>query len=127
MQDRVSYEFAIIRIVPRVEREEFFNVGVILYSKRKRFLDVKIHIDAQKLQALGCDVEQEVLQSYLDVWQDVCKGSPKGGAIGEMEQADRFRWLAAPRSTIIQSSATHPGMCHEPQVELDELFENYVL
>ena len=126
MQDKVTFEYAIIRIVPKVEREEFFNVGVILFSKRKRFLDVKFHIDERKLEAFSCAVELDTLSKYLGSWKAICDGYPKGGAIGEFEQSDRFRWLAASRSTIIQSSKTHPGLCHDPQTVLDELFKEFV-
>ncbi len=127
MQDKVTYEFAIIRVVPRVEREEFFNVGVILFSKRKKFLGVKYHIDKTKLEAFSNELEFDLIESYLKSWEDICEGAPKGGPIGEFELSDRFRWLAATRSTIIQSSKTHPGLCADPEKELEDIFEKYVL
>lgn len=127
MQDRVKYEYAIIRIVPKVEREEFFNVGVILFCKRKKFLEVKFHICKVKLASFSCEIDYETLHNYLQAWEEICKGAPKGGAIGKMELPDRFRWLTASRSTIIQSSETHSGLCLDPQKELQELFESCVL
>ncbi len=127
MQDRVTFEYAIIRVVPRVEREEFFNVGVILFSKRKRFLGVKYHIDQAKLKAFSCELELETLEGYLKSWESICAGSKAGGAIAEFELSDRFRWLAATRSTVIQSSKTHPGLCLDPQAELEDIFEKYVM
>ena len=127
MQDRVTFEYAIIRVVPRVEREEFFNVGVILFSKRKRFLGVKFHIDQAKLKAFSCELELETLQDYLKSWESICAGKKEGGAIAEFELSDRFRWLAATRSTVIQSSKTHPGLTKNPQDELDDIFEKYVM
>lgn len=127
MQNRVTFEYAIIRVVPKVEREEFFNVGVILFSKRKKFLGVKYYIDPKKLAAFSDDLELKTLEEHLKAWQLICDGNPSGGVIGKLEVSDRFRWLAACRSTIIQSSETHPGLCEAPQAELDEIFEKYVL
>lgn len=127
MQDKVTYEYAIIRIVPKVEREEFFNAGVLLFSKRKNFLGIKYKIDQNKLEAFSGDLDLTMLNNHLKAWEDICKGSPKGGCIGEFEVSDRFRWLAAPRSTIIQSSKTHSGLCSDPQEELELLFKAFVL
>lgn len=127
MQDRVTYEYAIIRVVPKVEREEFFNVGVLLFSKRKKFLGVKYHIDPKKLTAFTEEIDIDMLNNHLKAWELVCKGAPEGGTIGQFEISDRFRWLAAARSTIIQSSKTHSGLCTDPQAELEELFHSFVL
>jgi len=127
MQDRVTFEYAIIRIVPKVEREEFFNVGVILFSKRKKFLGVKYHISPEKLKTYSSEIDLDLLNNYLKSWELICKGEPFGGAIGKLELSDRFRWLAASRSTIIQSSPTHSGLCYEPQKELEKIFEENVL
>lgn len=127
MPDRVTYEFAIIRLVPKVEREEFINVGVLLFSKRKRYLGIKYHIESDRIKALSTDCDIEMMQQYLNAWEDVCQGSPKGGTIGEFETADRFRWLAAAKSTMIQCSPAHPGLCEDPAKELEDLFERYVL
>jgi hypothetical protein len=127
MQDKVTFEYAIIRVVPKVEREEFFNVGVILFSKRKKFLGVKFHIDPKKLKAFSDDLELETIEANLNAWQLICEGNPNGGAIERLEMSDRFRWLAACRSTIIQSSKTHSGLCHHPNEELEDIFEKYVL
>jgi hypothetical protein len=127
MQDKVTFEYAIIRVVPKVEREEFFNVGVILFSKRKKFLGVKFYIDEKKLNAFSDHLELETIEKNLKAWQLICAGNPNGGAIERLELSDRFRWLAACRSTIIQSSKTHSGLCENPQQELDAIFENYVL
>ncbi|SOE22968.1 Protein of unknown function [Spirosomataceae bacterium TFI 002] len=127
MQDKVIYEYAILRLVPKVEREEFFNIGVIVYARQKRFLELKFSIDAIKLKAMSCDIDIQTLNSYLHTWELICKGGSKGGAIGEMDIASRFRWLVATRSTVIQSSKTHPGLCVDPKAELEELFEKYVM
>lgn len=127
MQDKVTFEYAIIRVVPKVEREEFFNVGVILFSKRKKFLGVKFHIDKKKLATFSDDLKTDKLEAHLKAWELICEGHPEGGTIGKLELSDRFRWLAACRSTIIQSSKTHSGLCEDPQHELDDIFEKYVL
>jgi hypothetical protein len=127
MQDKVTYEFAIIRIVPKVEREEFLNVGVILFSKRKKYLGIRYKIDEKRMAAFSCDIDVAALNEYLKAWEFVCQGVPNGGRIGALDLAFRFRWLVASRSTIIQSSKTHPGLCDNPQKELEGLFEFYVL
>lgn len=127
MQDRYTFEYAIIRVVPKVEREEFFNVGVILFSKRKKFLGIKYFINPDKLNAFSPEVELETFNNYLNAWALICDGQPAGGRIGQMELSDRFRWLAACRSTIIQSSKTHSGLCGDPEKTLENLFETYVL
>ncbi|RED43906.1 hypothetical protein DFQ10_10495 [Winogradskyella eximia] len=127
MQNSQTFEYAIIRVVPRVEREEFFNVGVILFSKRNKFLGIKYDINKDKLKAFSTDVELEMLEDYLNAWKLICDGDPHGGKIGTFELSDRFRWLTACRSTIIQSSKTHPGLSNDPQKTLDEIFVNYVL
>lgn len=125
--DKVKFEYAIIRVVPKVERGEFFNVGVILFSKRKKFLDIKYQIDPNKLKCFSEEMDLESLNDYLNAWKQICLGAPAGGAIGKLELSDRFRWLTASRSTIIQSSQTHSGLCHDPQKELEEIFKNSVL
>jgi hypothetical protein len=126
MQDKVTYEYAVIRVMPKVERCEFFNVGVILFSKRKKFLDVKFHVDPKKLAAFTDEVDAQFLNDYLASWKSICEGSSAGGAIGQFELSDRFRWLAASRSTMIQSSKTHSGLCDNPAALLEDLFEKYV-
>lgn len=127
MQNKVIYEFAVIRLVPKVEREEFINVGVILFSKRKKYLGIKYHVDKNKIQAISKELDLEMVNDYLKAWEAICNGSPEGGKIGEFELSSRFRWLVASRSTIIQSSKTHPGLCDNPEQVLEKLFELYVL
>lgn len=127
MQDKVTFEYAVIRVVPRVEREEFFNVGVILFSKRKKFLGVKYHIKEEFLNAFSSKIDIDFLEQYLQSWKLVCEGKAEGGPIAQFELSDRFRWLAATRSTIIQSSKTHPGLCSNPSQKLEELFNDFVM
>ncbi|MEM1327923.1 MAG: DUF3037 domain-containing protein [Bacteroidota bacterium] len=127
MPDKVTYEYAVIRLVPKVEREEFLNIGVVVFSKRKRYLDLKYQIDEIKVQAFAPHLDLRIIQDELQAWADVCQGAPKGGKIGEQELPYRFRWLTANRSTIIQSSKVHPGLCDDPTQVLESLFELYVI
>jgi len=127
MQDRCTFEYAIIRIVPKVEREEFFNVGAILFSKHKKYLGIKYQINTNRLQAFSNELDIDALKNYLKAWELICKGTPHGGTIGALDQASRFRWLTASRSTIIQSSKTHPGLCYDPEKTLEDIFRKYVL
>ena len=127
MLNKNIFEYAIIRLVPKVEREEFFNIGVLLFSKQKKFLDIKYLIDMQKLKAIAPEIEANVLNGYLNAWKLICDGNDAGGKIGDLEISDRFRWLAASRSTIIQSSKTHSGLCENPEEALHDIFEKYVL
>lgn len=127
MQDKFIYEYAIIRFSPLVERGEFFNIGAILYSKPKKYLAMRFHIDPKKLEAFNSQHSTEELEAYLKAWEKVCKGGTDSSAIGEMDMPDRFRWLVATRSTIIHSSMTHTGICDDPEKELDTIFEQFVL
>lgn len=127
MQNRFPYEYAVIRVVPKVEREEFINVGVIIFCKRKKFLDMKYQVDEERLIGFSKKIDVNLIKEYLTAWEKVCKGGRIGGKIGEEDKAFRFRWLTAYRSTIIQSSRVHPGLCSQPEQVLEELFELYVL
>lgn len=127
MQDRVAYEFAVIRLVPKVEREEFMNIGVILFSKRKKYIGIKYKIDRERINSFSKEVDTDMINEYLKAWKWICKGSSEGGPIGKLEQAFRYRWLVSSRSTIIQSSKTHPGLCHDPEKVLEDIFNRYVL
>ena len=127
MQDKCSYEFVIIRVVPRVEREEFINVGVIVFCKAKRYLGIKYELNEERLLAFAPDLDLELLAAHLRSWEDICAGQPRGGAIGEQDLPYRFRWLAAARSTILQTSRVHPGLATNPEQMLEDLFHRFVL
>ena len=127
MQDKVTYEFAVIRLVPKVERDEFINIGVILFSKPKKYLAMRYKVDEKRIRAFSDEVDIEAVKDYLAAWERICQGAPQGGEIGKLALPERFRWLAAARSTIIQSSKTHPGLCHDPEEVLESLFRRYVL
>lgn len=121
------FEYSIIRYVPQVEREEFVNLGVIVFSKRKKFLDVLYTINEEKVRIIGDEDHLPLLRNYLHSWSLICQGDAAGGVIAQQEMPYRFRWLTASRSTIIQASRPHPGRCDDPAKVLQDLFEKYVL
>ena len=126
MPVRSSFDYVVVRVVPRVEREEFINVGVILFCRTQRFLDAQIELDAHRLRALWPDIDPGLVQSHLDIIPRVCSGGPDAGPIGQLPQTERFNWLAAPRSSVIQMSPVHSGLCTDPQTTLQRLFETLV-
>jgi len=126
MPVRDVFEYAIVRVVPRVEREEFINAGVVLFCRTRRFLDARIALDTQRLAALAPELDVTPIQEELDHIPTVCVGGEAAGPIGLLPQAERFRWLVAPRSTIVQPSPVHCGLCEDPQIELDRLVETMV-
>lgn len=127
MQDRVTYEFSVIRLMPRVEREEFLNIGVILFSKPLDYLDLCFKIDPEKILNFSSDVDIKVVTEYLEAWKLIASGDKSAGPIGQLETASRFRWLTASKSTIIQCSEVHPGLCYKPQVVLEDIYRRFVL
>ena len=127
MQENQLFEYAIIRVVPRVEREEFLNVGVILYCKDQKFLDMRYAIDEERLHNFFKDLDIQELKDHLVAYENICKGNINGGPIAKLDLPSRFRWLTATRSTIVQSSKVHPGLCKTPAKTLENLFERLVL
>lgn len=127
MSERTVYEYAIIRAVPRVERDEFINVGIALFCRKQRYADVKIHINENKLKALDQKIDIELIQRHLSSFQKICVGDKNAGKIASLEQDERFRWLTANRSTIIQCSPTHIGMCISAEETHNELLEKLIL
>jgi hypothetical protein len=109
-----------------VERGEFVNAGVILFSRTARFLDARIELDRDRLTAMAPSIDCDVVQSYLDAIPRVCAGGREAGPIGALSQSERFHWLVAPRSTIIQTSPVHSGVHSDLRVALDHLFEKLV-
>jgi hypothetical protein len=126
MPSKVTYEFAVIRVVPKVEREEFMNVGVLVFSKPKRYLGMKFRVDADRLRAFAPELDPALVGRHLEAWQRIGAGTPDSGPIGRLELPERFRWLTAARSTILQCSRPHPGLCIDPGQVLEELFGLYV-
>jgi hypothetical protein len=127
MPDKQLFEYAIVRVVPRVEREEFINVGVVLYCHGSKRLLMRYILQEEKLRGLFEQVEVENVRKYLLAFYRISKGSEGTGPIGLLDTASRFRWLTAWRSTIIQTSRVHPGFCTDAEKELDRLFATLVL
>ena len=127
MQEKDLYEYAVIRVVPRVDREEFLNVGVILYCPKKKYLDLIYTLDRERLLGFAPLLDIGELEGHLGAFADVVRGGAGGGPIGQLDAAGRFRWLTAQRSTILQTSKVHPGFCGEPQEALKRLHAALVL
>ncbi|QJB30389.1 DUF3037 domain-containing protein [Chitinophaga oryzae] len=127
MQDQHLYEYAVIRVVPRVEREEFLNAGVMLYCKKQQFLQMRYTLDEARLRALCPAIDISELAAYLCAIEKICNGGRQGGPIGMLDLASRFRWLTATRSTIVQTSRTHGGLCTDAAATLQRLYEQLVL
>src|ERR1700743_3261155 len=106
-----SYDYAVIRVVPLVEREEFFNAGVILFCAEQKFLAARMHIDLKKLEALAPELPVDEIRERLDAVVKVCTGDQAAGPIARLSQRARFHWLVSPRSTLVQVSAVHAGIC----------------
>jgi hypothetical protein len=121
-----SYDYAIVRVVPRVEREEFVNVGVIVSCPKKEFLQARIELDPSRLQALDPDIDIEAIRTHLASIPAICAGANQGGTIGRLSRRERFDWLVAPRSTIIQTSKVHTGRCTDPATLLEHLLNMMV-
>ncbi len=126
MQGNHLFEYAIIRVVPRVEREEFLNVGVILYCKKPAFLQTKISLNENRLLAMYPGIDLEEIQLHLKAFEQIIAGDAQAGPIAALDAASRFRWLTARRSTILQTSVVHPGLCKNPASTLVHLHEQLV-
>jgi hypothetical protein len=118
---RELFEYAVIRLVPRVERGEFVNVGVVLYCQRSRYLDLRCRLDERRLAALDPYLDAEAVVAHLAAFAAVCRGGPSAGPAGRLSPGERFRWLTAPRSTVVQTSPVHTGLTENPGAELERL------
>ena len=123
---REPFQYAVIRIVPRVERGEFLNVGVILHCRTRRFLGVSTALDVGRLAAFAPDADPTTIRSHLEGIERIAAGDPAGGLIAGLGQAERFHWLVAPSSTIIGISEVHTGLCDDPAAELEHLVATLV-
>ena len=126
MQEKHLFEYAVIRIVPRVEREEFLNAGVVLYCPAQGFLQTMYELPRQRLQIFSIEVDMPELEERLLAFTKVCAGRAEGGIIGKLPIAARFRWLTASRSTIVQTSPVHTGLCSDAQQTLTRLYNQLV-
>lgn len=127
MQSKHVYEYAIVRLVPKVEREEFINIGVILFCKKLNCVKVKFTNRTHRLEAFASHTDIEEVMEHMRAFEMIANGEKDSGPIGSLDEASRFRWLTATRSTIIQSSKIHPGFCgSEPEETLNKLFHEFV-
>ncbi len=121
-----SFNYGVVRVMPRVERGEFINVGIILFCRALRYLEAKIELDETRLLALYPAVDLDEIRQHLAVIPKICAGGPDSGPIGQLSQQERFHWLVAPRSTIIQVSPVHSGFCSSPADTLEHLINTLV-
>ena len=126
MPDRCKYDYAVIRVVPRVEREEFVNVGVIVSCPALSFLEARIEVDAARVLALDPTLDIEATRAHLEMIPRVCRGGAEAGELGALPQRNRFHWLVSPRSTIIQMSPVHTGRTDDPAKALQRLLDTMV-
>ena len=126
MPAECAYDYAIVRLVPRVERGETINVGVILSCPERDYLAARIELDVPRLQALDAGLDVETARAHLEAIPRICRGGPEAGALGELPARARFHWLVAPRSTVIQVSPVHTGRTDDPDAALERLVETLV-
>jgi hypothetical protein len=126
MPGKKIFEYAMIRVVPRVERGEFINVGVVVFSKSLDFLDMQYVVDPVRLNALFPGIDTADIREHLETFSSICHGADGAGPIAQLDKPSRFRWLTAKRSTVIQCSDVHPGLCTDPQTMLPRLFQEQV-
>jgi hypothetical protein len=122
----VWYSYATIRVVPRVERGEFLNVGVLLFAREQGFLGARIELDHARLRALAPELDIDLIERHLRTFDDICSGNPRGGPVAALPPPERFHWLVAPRSTMIQTSPVHVGRSDDPRRALEELLIDQV-
>ncbi len=126
MPGKILFEYAVVRIVPRVEREEFINVGIVLYCAASKFLKFRYQMNEDRITCLCQKTDLGEIENILQAFDRICNGGLGSGPIGLLPPASRFRWLTAKRSTIVQTSPVHPGLCGEPDVALKGLFDQLV-
>ena len=126
MQGNHLFEYAVIRMVPHVEREEFLNIGIVLYCASQKFLQAKFELDKERLKVLCEKLDFEELKEHITSFQRICAGGKDAGPIGILSMPERFRWLTATRSTTLQTSKVHPGLCDDAGEMLERLFGQLV-
>jgi hypothetical protein len=117
-----SFDYAVIRVVPRVEREEFVNAGVIVFCLEKNFLAAKVYVSEERLKALWPEIDIDLIKQHLEAFPKISAGDPAAGPIAQLSLRERFHWLVSPRSTMIQISPVHSGICSDPREALERLF-----
>jgi len=122
-----TYQYATLRIVPQIERGEFINAGILVFSRRLKFLRARILLDQERLRALAPDLDVTAVESHLRIREWIASGDPRGGPVSTQPQSERFGWLVAPSSTVIQPSEVHTGLCSNPDAILEHLFTKLVV
>jgi Protein of unknown function (DUF3037) len=120
------FQYAIVRVVPRVERGECMNVGVVFFCRPRRFLAARIALDDARLAAFAPELDLAEVRAHLDAMTRIADGDPDAGPVARLEQSERFHWLVAPSSTVIQTSPVHTGLCDDPEATLAGLVEKLV-
>ena len=126
MREKDLFEYAVIRVIPRVDREEFLNVGVILYCPAQDFLQTAFELNEERLRVFASDLKTREIEEHLLAFEQICAGGEKAGAIGKLPLGERFRWLTAPRSTVVQTSPVHTGLCSDADETLTSLLQKLV-
>jgi len=121
-----SFDYAVLRVVPRVEREEFINAAVVVFCLEKRYLDARVALNPDRLRALWPDADLDLIRQHLDAIPRICQGDPSAGPIARLSQRERFHWLTSPRSTILQPGPVHTGVCDETGDILDRLARQFL-
>jgi Protein of unknown function (DUF3037) len=126
MPAAASFDYALLRVVPRVERQEFINAGVVVYCPERQFLGARVYLDRDRLTALWPEVDLALIVPHLEAVERICAGNPEAGVIAKLSQRERFHWLTSPRSTIVQPSPVHTGVCYETDALLDRLERQFL-
>jgi hypothetical protein len=121
-----SFDYAVLRVVPRVERQEFINAGVVAFCLEKRYLAARIHLNPQRLKSLWPEADVELAREHLEAVRRICEGDPSAGPIVKLSQRERFHWIIAPRSTIIQPSPVHTGVCENTDELIERLAKQFL-
>ncbi|MGA7523872.1 MAG: DUF3037 domain-containing protein [Acidobacteriaceae bacterium] len=121
-----SFDYAVLRVVPRVEREEFINAAVVVFCLEKRYLDARVDLNPERLRALWPDADTDLIRQHLDAIPRICQGDSAAGPIARLSQRERFHWLTSPRSTILQPGPVHTGVCDETGALLDRLAQQFL-
>lgn len=126
MPTSASYDYAVLRVVPQVERQEFVNIGVIVLCRERRYLAARVHIDEERLRALWPRLDVDAVRQHAEAVVRICEGDPAAGPIAGLSQSERFHWLTSPRSTVMQPSPVHTGICAETGELLEKLYGRFV-
>ncbi|HEX3802616.1 MAG TPA: DUF3037 domain-containing protein [Solirubrobacteraceae bacterium] len=121
------FQYAVLRLVPRVDREEFINVGAIVFCRSRRFLRARVALDPRRIESIAPGIDLETIREHLDARVRMAAGDLDAGPIAQLPQSERFHWLVAPSSTMLQTSSVHSGLCEDPEAVLDHLFQELVV